>query len=306
MRLAECANVRREPHTADAFRDTLEPGPPPLASEQSSGRCETAAVHPDLELAFRLADIADAITVGLWSPSGVASTAKADDSPVTAADVAAEHAMRVHVAGSCPDDGFLGEEIGEVGGTNGRRWIVDGIDGTRFFAAGQATWGTLIALECDGAIVLGLSSSPLQHRRWWASRGGGAFTGWATDVSAAARLHVSEVRTGRSARVATLPSFERMTTMQQRIIERCCGAAPSDRPWSHQNGVAEGELDACVWFGGDIWDHAAPSIIVEEAGGRFTDHRGGTRLDTRTAIYSNGLVHDEILAAVAAGRKVER
>ncbi|MFP4513854.1 MAG: inositol monophosphatase family protein [Acidimicrobiales bacterium] len=59
------------------------------------------------------------------------------------------------------------------------------------------------------------------------------------------------------------------------------------------------EVDVCVWFGGDIWDHAAPSIIVEEAGGRFADHAGGKRLDTRTAIYSNGLRHDEILAALA-------
>ncbi|MFP3906978.1 MAG: inositol monophosphatase family protein [Acidimicrobiales bacterium] len=55
----------------------------------------------------------------------------------------------------------------------------------------------------------------------------------------------------------------------------------------------------CVWFAGDIWDHAAPSIIVEEAGGRFTDHVGGRRLDTRAAIYSNGLRHDHVLAALA-------
>ena len=68
--------------------------------------------------------------------------------------------------------------------------------------------------------------------------------------------------------------------------------------WSHQLRVAEGELHACIWFAGDIWDHAAASIIVEEAGGQFSDHWGGKRLDTRTAIYSNGSQHDTIIDAL--------
>jgi ribosomal protein S18 acetylase RimI-like enzyme len=77
------------------------------------------------------------------------------------------------------------------------------------------------------------------------------------------------------------------------------GGQPVDRAWSHQSSVAVGELDICVWFCGDIWDHAAPSVLVEEAGGRFSDHEGGKRLGTRTAIYSNGLRHDEVLPALA-------
>ena len=101
----------------------------------------------DLQLAFQLADIADATTLKSWSPTGVRSTAKADGSPVTDADIEAEQAMRTHLLASCPADGFVGEEIGEIIGTSGRRWIVDGIDGTRFFASGQRTWGTLVALE---------------------------------------------------------------------------------------------------------------------------------------------------------------
>jgi histidinol-phosphatase len=77
------------------------------------------------------------------------------------------------------------------------------------------------------------------------------------------------------------------------------GGQPKDRPWSQQARVADGELDVCIWFCGDIWDHAAPSILVEEAGGRFSDHQGGRRFDTRTAVYSNGLVHDKVLDALA-------
>ncbi len=253
----------------------------------------------DLQLAFQLANTADEITLKAWSPSGVRSTTKADGSPVTDADIAAEHAMLSHLLAARPADGFVGEEIGEIIGTSGRRWIVDGIDGTRFFATGQCTWGTLIALEREGAVVIGASSSPAQHRRWWATRGGGAFTSSAADGFAGVRLHVSRSREARHDRIATLPGFDRMAGNQQRIIEGLLGGAAADRSWSHQNQVAGGDLDACIWFGGDLWDHAAPSILVEEAGGRFTDHQGGHRLDTRTAIYSNGLIHDDILAALA-------
>jgi histidinol-phosphatase len=255
-------------------------------------------VSTDLQLAFQLADIADAITQEAWSSSGVRSTTKSDGSPVTEADIAAEHAMRSHLLAACPADGFVGEEIGEIIGTSGRRWIVDGIDGTRFFAAGHRTWGTLIALEREGAVVVGVSSSPAQQRRWWATRGGGAFTSSATDGSAAVRLQVSRSFKARPDRVATLPWFDRMAANQQQIIEGLLGAPAADRSWSHQNQVAGGELDACIWFGGDLWDHAAPSILVEEAGGRFTNHQGAHRLDTRTAIYSNALIHDDILTAL--------
>ena len=118
---------------------------------------KTVAVNTDLELAFHLADLADAITLRWWSPNGVASTAKADGSPVTEADVAAEKALLNAVRNACPGDGFLGEEVGEKQGTTGRRWIVDGIDGTRSFVAGQPEWGTLIALERDNEINLGIS-----------------------------------------------------------------------------------------------------------------------------------------------------
>ena len=79
---------------------------------------------------------------------------------------------------------------------------------------------------------------------------------------------------------------------------RAVGGRPDDALWSQQCRVAEGEITACVWFSGDIWDHAAPSLIVEEAGGRFSDHTGGKRLDTRTAIYSNRHCHDVLLDAI--------
>jgi histidinol-phosphatase len=256
-------------------------------------------VDSDLETALRLADIADEVTLRWWAPAGVASRARLDGSPVTEADIAAENALLDAVRERCPGDGFLGEEVGESQGTSGRRWIVDGIDGTRFFARGESTWGTLIALEKDGEVVVGVSSSPAQNRRWWASRGQGAFAGRSTNRSGATRIHVSRDRATRPDRVVTLPAHGALAAHHQRVIERFATGRPPDRAWSHQNRVAEGEIDFCVWFCGDIWDHAAPSILVEEAGGRFSDHHGGKRLDTRTAIYSNGPRHDEMLAVLA-------
>ena len=100
-------------------------------------------------------------------------------------------------------------------------------------------------------------------------------------------------------RFITLPIYSDLSVHQRRIVKGLAGGNPPDRPWSHGNRIAEGEADVCVWFCGGIWDHAAPSILVEEAGGRFSDHLGGKRLDTRAAIYSNGLRHDEVLAPLA-------
>ncbi len=255
------------------------------------------AVVSDLELAFQMVDAADVETLRAWSPKGVTSTSKGDGTPVTEADVAAEQAMLNVLRRIRPDDAFVGEETGELAGVTGRRWIADGVDGTRFFAAGAATWGTLLALEIDGVIVAGVSSSPVQNRRWWAQRHGGAFTG-ACDGSSASRISVSK-RTDRDPeRIVCLPGFDGVPPLHREQLASLVDGPPMDRAWSHQNRVAEGEVDVCVWFAGDIWDHAAPSIIVEEAGGRFSDHWGGKRLDSRTAIYSNGRRHDEVLAAL--------
>lgn len=253
----------------------------------------------DLELALDLADRADAIALRWWSAGGVAWTVKPDGSPVTGADVAVEEAVVQSVRDACPEDGFVGEEVGErVGvGATGRRWIVDGIDGTNFFAAGLPTWGTLIALEVDGEVTVGVLSSPAQGRRWWACRGLGAFTGPSSGSSTGTRIRVSTNRELRSDRVCTLPAPDALPTERRRVVEGLTGAVPASRPWHHAVHVAEGTVDVSIWFCGDVWDHAAPSILVEEAGGRFSDRWGRRRLDTRTAIYSNGENHDEVLAA---------
>lgn len=259
----------------------------------------------DLELAFRMVDAADAVTETAWVSGGMTASLKSDGSPVTEADVAAERAMLAVVQRDAPEDGFLGEEVGMHPGTHdGRRWIADGIDGTRFFSAGELTWGTLLALEVDGLITIAVCSSPLQQRRWWAVRGGGAFTGDA-DPSTARPIRVNASAPLAPDTVTCKPRFEALDPERQRSLARAIGGPVGDSAWSQQCRVAEGELAACVWFAGDIWDHAAPSLIVEEAGGRFSDHSGGRRLDTRTGVYSNGYCHGALLEALNSIRTAE-
>lgn len=148
---------------------------------------------------------------------------QADGSPVTEADVAGEKALLDAVGQACPGDGFLDEEVGEKQGTTGRRWIVDGIDGSRSFAAGRPEWGTLIALEWDSEIVLGVSSSPAQEHRWWAARGAGAFSGHPKDRFSGTRLHVSTERDLNPDRFITLPICSDLSVHQRRIVEGLAG-----------------------------------------------------------------------------------
>ena len=132
-------------------------------------------MSPDLALALSFADAADAISLGRFRASDLLVETKPDRTPVTEADRAVEDGdPRAPRASSGPDDGMLGEEFGVTGGGS-RRWIVDPIDGTRNYSRGIPVWATLIALEEDGAIRLGVVSAPALGRRWWAERGAGAF-----------------------------------------------------------------------------------------------------------------------------------
>src|SRR6478735_4031062 len=131
-------------------------------------------MSPDLALALAFADTADAISLGRFRASDLIVETKPDKTPVTEADHAVEEAIRERLASERPGDGMLGEEFGVTGGTS-RRWIVDPIDGTRNYSRGIPVWATLIALEEDGVIRLGVVSAPALGRRWWAERGAGAF-----------------------------------------------------------------------------------------------------------------------------------
>ena len=231
---------------------------------------------------------------------------KPDGTPVTAADREVEEALRALVRQHRPTDGFLGEEFGSTGG-HLRRWIVDAIDGTHNFANHRPHWGTLIGLEENGPVVVGVASAPAVDQRWWASRGGGAWTAPLSDKDFPPReLRVSQVERLTEARIEVLPPAEVVgirTGWRGRVADRIESAthrgAESALSGHWPLLVAEGRLDASVHLWGGPWDHAALVAIVEEAGGSFRDLWGGHRLDTQTALYSNALLGDELLALVS-------
>jgi histidinol-phosphatase len=240
----------------------------------------------DLELALRLADTADAISLPRFG-IGLAVETKPDLTPVTEADRAVEAGLRRLLAEEQPDDAILGEEEGESGDAV-RRWLVDPIDGTRNYTRGIPVWATLIALENAGELEVGVVSAPALGRRWWAVRGAGAFgDGEPLAVSAVARIEDAVL------------SFAPPEAGLPAIARRAWHVRGFGDFWAHVL-VAEGAVDVAVDARGVAeWDLAAVRVIVEEAGGRFSDFAGEARIDSRTAVTSNGLLHDELLAAVS-------
>ncbi len=244
-------------------------------------------MSPDLALAFELADAADAISLAHFRTELVVER-KADSTPVTEADRAVETELRRVLTAERPRDAILGEEQGVTSSGGERRWILDPIDGTRSYARGIPTWATLVALEELGNVCLGVVSAPALGRRWWAERGAGAFAnGEPISVSTVDRVEDA---------VLCLPLEPRLTA----IAARAWHARGLGDFWGHML-VAEGAVDGTVdgAFGLSEWDLAAVQVIVEEAGGRFSDFSGARRIDAGTAITSNGLLHAELLAAVA-------
>jgi histidinol-phosphatase len=248
----------------------------------------------DLEFAMALADRADEISGRYFASGPVTFETKPDGSPVTAADLEVEQTLQRLVANTRPGDGFLGEEVGEVG-PPARRWIVDGIDGTHAFVVGRPEWGTLIALEDRGEVVVGVASSPGLRRRWWAARGVGAWTAPLGALGQAEPLRVSPIDAS-GARANVLPPVAELEGWRLHL-----GAWVANRfrsPTASGHGpflVAGGDCELSIHLGGGPWDHAAFVVIVEEAGGRFVDLWGTRRLDTRTAVFGTPSAVEQML-----------
>jgi histidinol-phosphatase len=244
------------------------------------------SLSDDLSCALRLADAADAMTLGRFRAHDLEVRTKPDLSPVTDADHAVESRLRALLGEERPGDAILGEEEGTTGSA-ARRWIIDPIDGTRNFLRGVPVWATLIALEVEGVVVVGVVSAPALGKRWHAERGGGA---WAGDDL----VRVSAIRDVEDAVLSF--SLERPTP---ELAALAWNARAFGDFWAHMlvaEGAADGAIDA---VGVSIWDLAAVQVIVEEAGGTFTDFSGERRIDSGSAISSNGHLHDVLLSAVA-------
>ena len=248
----------------------------------------------DLALALRLADAADEQTMGRFDRADLEVSLKADRSHVTAADLAAERAIRDLIAAERPGDAIFGEEYGATQGS--RRWIIDPIDGTANFLRGVPAWGTMIALEIDGVISLGVVSMPAMGRRWWAANGLGAFTDGdrRVSVSAVDSLDEASLSFQSIAQWRDAGHLDALLALQERVWrDRAYGDI-----WAYML-LAEGRLDIVAEFDVKEYDVAAAAAIVREAGGRFTSLEGSDRLDTLSAIATNGALHDDVLAVLS-------
>lgn len=253
----------------------------------------------DLALAHELADAADAITLARFRAADLQVASKPDLTPVSDADLAVEDAVRQQLGSARPHDAVLGEEHGAAGG-GPRQWVLDPIDGTKNFVRGVPVWATLIALRVQGAVEVGVVSAPALGRRWWAARGLGAHAGPSPRDSR--RLQVSAVRTLADASL----SFSSLTGWEEQerlggllaLTRRCWRTRAFGDFWSHVL-VAEGAVDVSCEPEVSLWDLAALQVVVEEAGGRFTDLAGVPRPDGGSVVCTNGLLHDDVLALLA-------
>jgi len=228
----------------------------------------------DLEYALSLADDADTLTHGRYRALDLAIETKADLTPVTEADRAVEQSLRERIARE-RGEAVAGEEFGVAEADV--RWWIDPIDGTKQYARGLPIWATLLALERGGEIVVGVVSAPALGHRWWASRGGGAFLdGSPIRVSDVAKLEDAYVST------TSLRDFPTFAALADRVAV----ARTYTDFWQYAL-VAEGRIEAASDTAMNPWDIWAPRLIVEEAGGRWTE-------DERLYLATNGLLHDAI------------
>ncbi|MEU8420313.1 histidinol-phosphatase [Micromonospora sp. NPDC048835] len=266
----------------------------------------------DLALAHVLADRADAIATDRFRALDLRVEAKPDLTPVSDADTAVEREIRALLAEHRPADGLLGEEYGAQPSAdqNGRRWIIDPIDGTKNFVRGVPVWATLIALYDGDRPAVGVVSAPALGRRWWASAGAGAYAG--SGPADGERIGVSAVGRVADASVcySSLTGWERAGRLDAMLDLLRDGWR--SRAYGDFYGymlLAEGALDVMVEPELSLWDVAALVPVITEAGGTVTDLDGtpsptGAPGTDSSVVATNGVLHDDILARL--NRPAER
>ncbi len=269
----------------------MSPSPTPPSSHASFDEDLTA----ELDLALRLADAADAVSMARFDAPDLDVQTKADASHVTEADLATERAIRALIEVERPADGIFGEEYGATGDL-ARQWIIDPIDGTANYLKGIPMWTTLIALAIDGVPRVGVASQPAIGRRWWAATGLGAWTN--TPDGTPRRIRVSQVSTLAEASASFQSIAQWDESGHTDALLRLSRTVWRDRgygdAWPYSL-LAEGRLEFVAEFGVKEYDIAALVPIVTEAGGRFTDYDGVDSISSRSSLATNGTLHDAFL-----------
>lgn len=260
----------------------------------------TAAYSDDVRLAHVIADQVDALTLAKFRSMDFTVESKPDLTPVTDVDRDAESLVRGLLSRHRGRDAVLGEEGGQTGHSS-RKWVIDPIDGTKNFVRGVPVWATLIGLLDGDEVVAGLVSAPALQRRWWASTGGGAWTG--RSLSQGRRIGVSKVATIADASLSysSLNGWADRDQFEQflRLMVSCWRTRAYGDFWSYML-LAEGAVDIAAEPELEPWDLAALIPIVREAGGTFTGVAGGDPLSERCAVATNTRLHPEVLDALAA------
>ena len=257
--------------------------------------------NDDLSVALNLADQADMITLARFGAIDLVVDTKPDLTPVSDADRAVETTLRETLARVRPDDSVLGEEFGGSTSSSGRQWIIDPIDGTKNFVRGVPVWASLIALLDDGVPQVGVISAPALQRRWWAAAGAGAFATFGD--APARRISVSSVAQLDSASLSfsSLSGWAQLG-LRDRFLDL------TDAVWRVRAFgdflsyclVAEGAVDIAAEPEVSVWDLAPLDILVREAGGTFSNLDGTAGPHGGSAVATNGVLHDPVLARLSA------
>jgi histidinol phosphatase-like enzyme (inositol monophosphatase family) len=252
-----------------------------------------------LDAALAAARLAAADTLRWFGRADLAVESKADASPVTAADRAAEAILREQLLGEFPNDAFLGEETGATSGTSGYEWVVDPIDGTKSFIRGVPLYATLVGCRRGAAGVVGVIAIPALDELVYAAAGGGAWHVRGGAAPTPARVSARPRFADALVCSSDFTSFGRWSggsgpgAAARDRVESACRIA---RTWGDGYGyllVATGRADAMIDPLMNRWDAAAVETVVVEAGGRYTDWRGRAGIDAGDGVATNGLVHDE-------------
>lgn len=269
-------------------------------------------IQDRLQWALEIAQQAGNVTLEYFRSPQLEVERKGDDSPVTAADKAAEKLLRQRISERFPDDGIVGEEYGESPGDSDYTWVLDPIDGTKSFIHGIPLYTTLIGVLCvpDGDMArgkteLGVIRAPALDEVIYAGRGGGAWhqrgagkpqraqIGSATTLGEGLLL-TSEVHTFSDGRDQDCMDVYLALDAKARLA----------RTWGDAYGylmVATGRADLMIDAQMSLWDAAALQPVVEEAGGVFCDWQGEATVHSGEAIAGNNAVVDEALE-VTRGR----
>lgn len=259
----------------------------------------------DLRLAHVLADAVERPSLELFNSPDLQVQAKEDGSLVTQADRQTEQLLRHQLSRTRPRDVVQGEELPTTGHGN-RRWVLDPIDGTVNYIRGVPVWATLIGLVVDDEAVLSLISAPALGRRWWAARGSGAWTG--RSLSKASRVQVSDTTRIEHASL----SYSDLNRWSRHplgegfldLASRCWRTRAYGDFWQHAL-VAQGAVDVALDPSLALHDMVALSTLVTEAGGRFTDVEGADGPFGSSAVSSNGVLHDDVLALLHGAHRAD-